>query len=195
MPVSRSTEESHLYMQLHPCDCGEADFEWRHRQHELAECGLVARYRGECGRCGRERRFAFALAPEPSPPPPAFGGRRPSQIIDPGDFLRVSRLAAATVAADPTQLSDDEFHPARDSLAVAVAALDEVLKFIPDRADAVPAEAFRSEAGQREYRADPQQFTRSRLGAVRDGYRRLLARYDAGSASEAASWRQRSITR
>jgi hypothetical protein len=172
-------------MHLHPCECGEADFEWR--EHGLVQGGerLISVYSGECERCGRPRVFEFALVPEPSPPPPALGGSAPSQIIDPGEFLRTSQLFAETVPADPTAVSDDEFHGSYDALAFAIASVEEVLKFIPASADAVPADAFRSETGRQVYQQAPERFTRASLTATRDAYRRLLADYDAAITVEA----------
>jgi hypothetical protein len=179
MLVSRSTEESHLYMHLHPCECGEAEFEWQ--EHGLRQCdrGLLSTYSGPCGKCGRRREFEFALVPEPSPPPPALGGAAPSQIIDPGEFLHTSRAVAATVPADPRELDDDAFHGAYDALAFPIASLDEVLKFIPAGAPAVPVGAFRSPLGRQLRDAEPDLFTLHRLVAAREAYQRLLVEYDA----------------
>jgi hypothetical protein len=179
MLISRSTEESHLYMSLHPCGCGEADFEWQEHAMTLREGSFVSVYAGACGRCGRHRSFEFALAPEPSPPPPALGGDSPSQIIDPGEFLQTSEAFAATVPADPEQLGDDEFNGAQDALAFAAACLDEVLKFIPPGADAVPPTAFHTDAGRRTYQQSPERFTRTRVETTRDTLRRLLDTYAA----------------
>lgn len=179
MLVSRSTEESHLYMSLHPCECGEATFEWQEHGLRQLAAGLISRYSGQCGKCARTRVFEFALVPEPSPPPPALGGAAPSQIIDPGEFLHVSRAFADTVPADPYELGDDEFHGAYDALAFAIANVDEVLKFIPPEAAAVPAEAFRSPLGNRLRDVEPDLFTRVRLVATRDAYRQLLTEYAA----------------
>ena len=183
MLVSRSTEESHLYMYLHPCECGEDDFEWRDHEIVSGNGWLVSIYSGECGRCGKPRSFEFALAPEPSPPPPSLGGPGPSSIIDPGEFLETAQRLVAGVPADPARVDDDEFHAPRDALAVAVASVEEVLKFVPAGADLVPAEAFRSELGRRLYRQSPERFSRRRLTAILDGYRRLLSAYDAGIAT------------
>lgn len=185
MLVSRSTEESHLYMHLHPCECGEDDFDWHDHEIVSGNGWLVSIYSGECGRCGRSRSFEFALAPEPSPPPPALGGSTPSQIIDPAEFLAIARRLAATVPADPARVDDDEFHRARDALAFAIASVEEVLKFIPDGAEAVPAQAFRSVAGRRLYRDAPERFTRTRLAASGEAYRRLLSDYDAAVTIDA----------
>jgi len=179
MLISRSTEESHLYMSLHPCGCGEADFEWQEHSMTLREGSFVSVYSGTCGRCARHRSFEFALAPEPSPPPPALGGDSPSQIIDPDEFLQTSEAFAATVPADPEQLGDDEFNGAQDALAFAAACLDEVLKFIPASADAVPVDAFRTDTSRRRYREAPERFARVRVTAARDTLRRLLDTYAA----------------
>ncbi|HEY8473820.1 MAG TPA: hypothetical protein VIL37_14455 [Natronosporangium sp.] len=183
MLVSRSTEESHLYMYLHPCRCGEAEFEWQDHEIVTGNGWLVAIYSGECGRCGRPRSFEFALAPEPSPPPPALGGDQPSRIIDPGEFLATAEELAADVPADPAEVDDDEFHAARDAVAFAVACVDEVLKFIPAEAELVPTEAIRRAASRRRYRRAPEQFSRRWLTERRDEYRRLLAAYDAAGVT------------
>lgn len=187
MLVSRSTEESHLYMYLHPCECGEADFDWRDHEIVPGNGWLVSVYSGECERCGRSRSFEFALAPEPSPPAPALGGGAPSRIIDPGEFLDTAQQLAATVPTDPVEVDDDEFHAAHDALAFAIACLDEVLKFIPDDVGAVPPDAFRSELGHHSYREAPELFSRPRLEALRGSYRRLLADYDAAIPSGATA--------
>jgi hypothetical protein len=64
---------------------------------------------------------------------------------------------------------------ARLALATALAAVDEVLKFIPPDADAVPPEAFRTYPGQTVFGREPGRFRRARLLAVREAYRDLLA--------------------
>lgn len=122
MLTTRSTEESHLYMHLHPCECGEAEFEWREHRLVPREEGLVSIYSGDCGQCARPRRFEFRLVSEPSPPPPALGGDRPSEIIDPGEFLQTSQAFASSAPADPTSLSDDEYSGAGATRAEARAA-------------------------------------------------------------------------
>lgn len=172
-------------MHLHPCECGEPNFEWR--EHGLVPGGerFISVYSGECERCGRPRVFEFALMPEPSPPPPALGGAAPSSIIDPGEFFQTSLVFAATVPADPSELDDDEFHSAYDALAFALASVEEVLKFIPSGADSVPAGAFRSETSQALYRGDPDQFTLTRLEDTRESYQQLLERYRAAIPAEA----------
>ena len=157
MLYARSSPECHLYMRLHPCVCGEARLAGEHRV-ELRGGNLVAVYDGPCARCGAPRDFAFVLDPE-IPPGGAYGGAGRSAIIDPGEFIAVADEAAR-----------------RNDLDGAIAALEEVLKFVPDGADRVPVEAFRRDGGLAAYEAEPGRFRRIRLEAVLATYRELRAR-------------------
>ncbi|MFF1822401.1 hypothetical protein ACFVWG_34185 [Kribbella sp. NPDC058245] len=157
--MARSIQEAGLYVELHPCECGAGG----ELTMSLAEQDgqQVAIYEGDCPECGRARRFEFALPAEPTTGP-AYGGSEPSTIIDAGEFLwysdRVTEAAAEGAGAQ-----------ARSAVDTAIAALDEVLKFIPDGADAVPREALTSELGKAVYDAGPDRFARAELA-----YRRGL---------------------
>lgn len=162
MLVARAMAECHLYMDLHPCErCGEPDFPWNlHVAGELHGQRTSA-YEGECPTCGTGRRFEFVVL-GPNIPPPTLGGPEPSTIIDPGEFYEMAALtaAAAVLPADP---SPEQIGDAYDAAADAAASTEEVLKFIPAGADAVPAEAFTSERGRAVRDADPSRFGRNRL--------------------------------
>jgi hypothetical protein len=80
--TSRSSLECHLYMELHPCECGETRGPQRHKLVSGDE-GLVAAYEDACPRCGRMRRFDFLLDPE-LVPADWFGGANVSSIVDAG---------------------------------------------------------------------------------------------------------------
>jgi hypothetical protein len=171
-PVARSSAECHLYMALHPCPCGEAAAPTEHKVVQGRD-GLVAQYRGQCAKCGRTRAFDFALDPE-VPPVDAFGGAKPSRLICPGQFaLHADRLAARW-PADRTNLSEAQRAQARDDLAWAARALEEVLKFVPADGDAVPAAAFTSDEGRAALAAEPGRFRKVRLQARLEAYRQLL---------------------
>lgn len=160
MLVARSSPECHLYIELHPCACGEAVFAAKHRT--VSRDGqLVAVYEGPCRRCGAQRSFEFVLAEEIPPRPPAFGGDAPSTILDAGEFLHAADRFAKLAPPD---------------LARAIACLDEVLKLIPPGHDRVPEESIVSAVGRAVYTAEPGRFRRPRLVAVRDTYRGLLNR-------------------
>lgn len=177
MLVARSAPECRLYIDLSPCSCGETAFDVRHTLRNGPDGELVAVYEGRCRRCGLPRRFTFALDPATPPPPPAYGGPRPSQIICPGQFALVADRAAAAADLVPAQ-SPQERARGREALARALAAQEEVVKFIPPGADAVPAEAFTSWEGRELYAAEPGRFRRYRLEAVAAAYRDALTGYD-----------------
>lgn len=182
--VARSIEECHLYMELHPCECGEEVFDWsRHRlEQRTGEHPLFSVYEGSCGNCGVQRRFEFAVPVQPVQPaqpavPGRYGGEEPSRIVDPGEFLWSSERAAAGVPADPGELAADvDPDDAYDAVELAVAGVIEVLKFLPPGADSVPPEAFSSPLGRRMYDADPGRFGRDRLNSVLADYRRIRDR-------------------
>lgn len=160
MLTARSVQEAGLYVELHPCECGAAG----ELTFSVVERGgdLVALYEGACPGCGQMRRFEFSLPSEPVPGR-VYGGAQPSAIIDAGEFLWYSDRAAERAAS--TEPADARGQSALDS---AVAALDEVLKFIPADADAVPRDAIGSELGQAVYDANPDRFTRERLNYRRE---------------------------
>jgi hypothetical protein len=169
LPLARTNAESHLYMDLHPCACGEASFTRQSAVVE-AEGDLASYYSGPCARCGTAREFLFRLPAEilaPTPGEVRFGDDRPSELLDPGEWLRLADAYASHGRTNASRLSAD--------LATAVAAMDEVLKFVPAGADAVPETAFWSDAGRAVHAAEPGRFRTSRLEAVRDTYRQLHA--------------------
>lgn len=176
MLIARSSPECRLYMDLHACSCGETGFEAGHVLREDPEGHLVAVYRGMCPRCGLPRQFTFRLDEAVPPPPPAFGGPAASRIICPGEFLLVADQAASSLPLIPEHSTDPErAERARIALATAVAALEEVLKFIPDGASSVPETAFTSSAGRATYAREPGRFSRSRLEATIAAHRAALA--------------------
>ncbi|MEV0129691.1 hypothetical protein AB0H83_14695 [Dactylosporangium sp. NPDC050688] len=177
---ARSPEECQLYMTLHPCECGERRFAWS-RHYTVPDPGQPDErgesvYEGDCPGCRRSRRFRFLipLAPAPSP---AFGGAEPSRIIDPAQFLDHYRAMVATVAPDPAQVPEHLLPRQYALLRTGLAALEEVLKFVPPGARAVPAGSFTSTAGAARYARDPGQFRRERLIALLELHQGTVAAY------------------
>jgi hypothetical protein len=171
--VARAMAECHMYMDLHPCErCGEPYFPWT--VHEAAERDgqRISSYEGDCPACGTRRRFEFVVL-DPNLPPPALGGPEPSTIIDPGEFYELGESAAEATklpgGASPEQVGD-----AWDAAGDAAAATEEILKFLPPGAAAVPVEAFTSERGRAVRTADPSRFGRERLELTLTERRRVL---------------------
>jgi hypothetical protein len=175
LKLARSRDEALLYLDLTPCErCGSIDVDWD-TAVVAADGGLARSYHGTCQGCGLAREYLFAL-PEPGSVPLAgeqviFGGERPSELLDAGEWLWVADLAASDVPVDDPE-------EARRTLSTAVAAVGEVLKFVPDGAAQPPDAAFWSERGQRVRAAEPGRFDRERLAVVRDTYRDQLAELD-----------------
>ncbi|MEV8633410.1 hypothetical protein AB0395_17285 [Streptosporangium sp. NPDC051023] len=163
--VARSGDEAHLYLDLHPCVCGSADTAWESERGSV-DGEPVTRYSGTCPGCGAEREFLFGL-PEREVPPvrfPTFGGREPSQLLDAGEWMWVADLTAGNVPAD-------EPREAEQAPAIALAAVEEVIKFIPPGEDEVPERAFWSDRGRRMRDAEASRFVLDRLLIVRNTYR------------------------
>jgi hypothetical protein len=178
MLIARSAPECRLYMDLHPCSCGETAVDVSRSLRTGPDGMLLAEYEGPCQRCGLPRKFVFTLDPTVPPPPPAYGGHRPSQIICPGQFAMVADLMARSAVLEPDVLDDRARARSRQTLAQALAAQEEVAKFIPTGADAVPADAFTSPEGAALYASERGRFDRFRLSAVEAAYREALAAHD-----------------
>jgi hypothetical protein len=158
-------------MELHPCECGVPSFEQRHWLEERGD-ELLAIYEGPCRGCKKVRRFELTLIDDLPPAPPAFGGPEPSQLIDPGEFLAAAERTAEQVPADVATRPPHERTSAKKELGVAIAAIEEVLKFIPEGEERVPATCFN---GTRPiYDRDPARFERASLVEQIAGYRRRL---------------------
>lgn len=166
LPVVRSRDEAHLYMDLHPCErCQSAETAW---QSALAsdEGEPARRYYGTCEGCGAPREFVFRLPERPAVPGPDdvlfFGGPEPSQLLDPGEWQLVAdtgvRAGGAPATGDPAV--DGE---RKRSFELAIAAIGEILKFIPEGHDAVPESAFWTPHGRAVYQENPKRFRRETL--------------------------------
>lgn len=166
LPLARTNAEAHLYMDLRPCDaCGHRGFAG-HSAMVFVDGELCSNYNGSCPRCGLDRAFTFRLPEEirlPLERDVVFGDDEPSELLDAGEWLTVADLAAGRPDADD------------EDLALAASAIDEVLKFIPEGAEAVPPESLRTEDGREVYEREPGRFRRNRLEAVATTYRRLVA--------------------
>jgi hypothetical protein len=154
-------------MDLHGCPrCGATAVSWADALVDR-DGVLARRYHGACEQCGEEREFVFELPGLPTPPRPGavvtFGAADDvSALFDAGEWLEIADML--TLAAGLTDVPEAE---SRESVAIAAACYDEVLKFLPEGADEVPAEAFRSEAGQALRRRSPVRFRRDDLVARR----------------------------
>jgi hypothetical protein len=164
LPVARTRDEARLYLDLTPCECGAVDADWQHATG-VQDGDLVSVYDATCEQCGVDREYAFGLpAKETAGEFPNFGADEPSQLIDAGRWIALADQLAGALPPDDPQTT---VHAMR----IAVAAVDEVIKFVPPHQDAVPPSAFWTPEGRAVYDANPGRFHRRRLEFVRDTYR------------------------
>lgn len=154
-------------MDLHGCPrCGVTEVAWA--ESLVDRDGVPARrYYGTCDGCGQPREFVFALPERPTPPRPGaavtFGsGDETSLLFDAGEWAEIADMMELA-----SGLGDISAEEARQWRATAVACLDEVLKFVPAEAPAVPAAAFWSDKGRAFHDRAPQRFRRTDLEARR----------------------------
>ncbi|GAA4599558.1 hypothetical protein BJY16_003119 [Actinoplanes octamycinicus] len=150
-------------MDLHGCPrCGSVDVTWSAALVDRS--GVMARrYSGPCGGCGEEREFVFALPERPTPPRPdawaTFGAAgETSQLFDAGEWVAVADMLS--LAAGLTDTPEAE---ARQHAGIAVACLDEALKFLPEGAVEAPEQAFWSDQGRAFRARSPERFRRADL--------------------------------
>ncbi|WP_218125820.1 hypothetical protein [Sinosporangium album] len=161
--MARTRDEALLYLDLHPCECGSMETDWE--KSTITDAGgLAARYGGACAECGAEREYTFALPNRETFPKgwPTYGGAEPSQLLDAGEWLLVSDRVASNVPPDAEN--------AGHALSMARAAVEEVLKFIPEDQERVPDHGFWTERGVEFREVEPGRFRRERLEVVRDTY-------------------------
>jgi hypothetical protein len=151
-------------LDLTPCECGAVDADWRHAT-ALVDGELASCYHATCAGCGERREYFFGLpVVETGGDYPNFGGPEPSQLLDAGRWLALADQLASMLPPDDPETT-------QQALAIAAAAVAEVMKFIPPDEDAVPESAFWTEEGRRVYDAEPGRFRRGRLRVVLETYK------------------------
>jgi hypothetical protein len=183
-PYARTFDEAYLYMELRPCVCGATDFD-QTTTTSIVDGARVVRYSGRCPNCGRERRFTFSMSGEPQQLSfeTKYGwGDEPSRLLDPGEWLGMSDMFEANARAelgDGDEVTDDDVLTAAFYLlSSAVAATEEVLKFLPPGSDDIPEEAFRSQPGRLLFELVPQRFGRARLTEELASRQRAMAEFE-----------------
>ncbi|GAA2521021.1 hypothetical protein [Winogradskya humida] len=186
LPVARTFMEMNLYQDLNPCECGSARFKSDSATLGSWSDGSLVRTRiGKCLDCHRERRFVYGL---PDRPPASggtswdgfFGGPEPSELLDAGEWLWVAHAMAKSGRSPVPGAPPDRNN--QQTLTICLAALDEVLKFIPGpgQRDEPPSDAFWTRRGLAKRDELPGQFQRGRLGAYRSVIVRLVQESGGG---------------
>lgn len=161
IPVARTPREEYLYIDLHPCLCGESSLPTSSGAVLEYADDLASQTEGTCPGCGALRIFVFGMPPyEPgSGLLDGYGGPQPSQLVDPGEWLACAIWFAGT-----------------GEWAEAVLAVEEIGKFVPPGAPGPAEESFASVAGRDVRAALPEAFRPAALAERARAYRagRLL---------------------
>jgi hypothetical protein len=181
LPLARSTDEAHLFLNLHPCACGESDFVRTVDSGEEDGGVWVLRYSGPCVSCGQQREFAFRQHEGASVPSGHAwaDGTEHSELLDAGEWLWVADALLSAYPLDDDDLDAEEREALHRDLAMSAAAVDEVLKFMPAGVETVPRSAFWSARGRGMWAAQPGRFDRAALDGRRAAYLASRAVLDA----------------
>lgn len=173
--LARTSHEANLHMDLTPCQCGEHSFDRTSVVISLPDGDLGRRYAGTCPSCGAGRQFTYRLPAVPLESPRfAYGGAEPSQLLDAAQWLWVSDWYVRAVPPCAEDLPPDQRRIVRGRLMAAIAALDEVVKFIPSTGDTVPQWAVWTPLGRSVRDADGQRMRVGALAAARATYAAAL---------------------
>lgn len=180
---ARTFDEAHLFMELRPCDCGEAELDARSTPSRDGD-GWLQEYHGFCPNCGRERRFVFEMPDGVSSSPTGvrYGpDDQPSRLLDPAEWLAVSDALSdnARLLLAGASLTEEQVTTAYMLLASALAATEEVLKFVPADGDGVPSSAFWTQIGMELFAGAGDRFRADRLASDIAERRRALTDFEA----------------
>jgi hypothetical protein len=183
-PRARSMAEADLYVSMQPCpNCASTG-----QTVQGSTVETVATVDGEqvwlltarCPQCAEFHEYRFRFPAEPATPVDGhqrFGGDEPSELFDAGQWLLVADAMLEDVPEHPGELAPARRRALRDRVDVAVAAVEEALKFLPEGGNAVSPFAFWSEPGYRLFSSQPWMFERDELASLLAEYQRILSRY------------------
>ena len=166
---ARSAAEIAKWFDHHACErCGtftpERDMELT--SSRLPDGGGVREYSVTCRGCNELRRVRIEVPPRwPRLDGNAIGGPEPSQLFSPDELLALADRMVAGIPADPAGLAPVVYFQLDNRIVDAVMFVEEILKFIPADADAVPDAA------------PAERYQRAALVAHAASLRRLRERY------------------
>jgi hypothetical protein len=171
---ARTSREEHEYMMLAIGECSGHGVSITTVATFKEGSEWANTYAVDCPRDGKHWEFSFVSDAEPADAPDrvVFGyGREPSRLVDAGQWyvvfsFYVSAVRNAQVRAGDALPDLDSGRAIVDWIDRARAAVEEILKFIPEGADRVPESAGWTDAGRHAYRAAPDQFDRTTLERI-----------------------------
>lgn len=185
-PVSRSLDESLAYIGLRKCECGRCDYMRSKSSSQMQDGHMGHSSDGICLQCKKDRHFSFGKVRDKWQPfdsaDPRYGPPGTvSEILDPGDWLRIYERTAAGLPRLWRPVLPARRFGAQIATGLTRSALDEVLRFIPDGEDEVPVHLRETEWGEHYMAKHPEWFTRRWLNDAYAHYQKLFERYGPSS--------------
>jgi hypothetical protein len=175
MPVirARTYSEAREYMRLAMAtgDCTGSDLSIRDVASILEGEEWATTFAVDCSRCRAHREFTFITdpAPEDAPGGLIYGhGPQPSRLIDAGEWYVIFSTYLWSTRAKQAEyggaLPDlDTVETVLGWIEGALAAIDEILKFMPSGQNQVPESALWTDRGRAAYDECQDQFSRAVL--------------------------------
>lgn len=185
----RNSHELTVWAAKHPCACGETDIEpLAYVSGRMADGRTLALLRGPCPSCERPRQIrSWLLHDHYIPIPTGFelvATPDPSQVIGPHEFL--ATVLRADLAAEPDTLDASQFADEYPRNSRALRAINELAKFLPAGADAIPDDAYQGDGWPAARAEHSECYTRAWIERVRarlaDQRKRFEANEERGAS-------------
>lgn len=179
---ARTAEEADLYVDLEAEAEGEVP-ESRKRKKTERRRQTFWSYQVRC-KSGKLLEFEFELDGLPEPKPGLrrnvdYGGAEPSRIIDAGEWLKVADRWAGEAPRSLAGLPERQRREAAGTLEKAIAAVGEILKFIPHGSDRVSSTSLLNNRGKTYFNKDVRRFTRTALEQLKGELESRLRRFQS----------------
>ena len=179
---ARTLEEADLYVDLECEAVGEVPKSRKKRTVERRRKPVLV-YEIRC-ESGKLLEFEFEDGGLPDAKPGLrrkveFGGASPSLLIDAGEWMKVADRHQAKAPKSVAGLSERARRDAKRDMQIAVAALQEVMKFLPAGADRVSSTSLLNARGKAYFNKDVRRFQRSALQAQLEDFQARLRRYES----------------
>ena len=177
---ARSAEEADLYVDLECEAAGEVPKTRKRKKTERRRQTFWS-YQIRC-QSGKLLEFDFELDGLPEPKrglrrKVEYGGAEPSRLIDAGVWMMVADRFADLAPKSLAGLAEKRRREAASNLEIAIAAVGEILKFIPAGADRLSSTTLTSSRGKTYFNKDVRRFTRAAVEELRSELEARMRRY------------------
>jgi hypothetical protein len=185
MLVARTAAEAHLYVDLECEALGEVPIERKQRPASKRNVRQVIEFTMYEVRCqsGKLLEFEFSVLPKERPGlrrSVSYGGKEPSQLLDAGDWMLIADRHVGKAPKSVAGMSEKARKLAKEDLQIAIACVDEILKFIRPGETSVSSTTLTGNRGKTYFNKDVRRFRRDQLDGFKSELSSRIARIDKG---------------